>query len=176
MFIIFFLLSFLSTFYCYILFVGLIDYYMGFEQCFFFRFFFFLPSARVGHTTDMPRTKLSIHYCGHVSSGRRIVTYARLDLGAADPSDSATSLVINEKQLYRNFIQGYHRARTHTKIHTHTHTHTHSCLFTDIIRACTIIYIYIQYELLHPWPSLLPLSRATTPGIHPDNTTPTTTV
>lgn len=142
MFIIFFLLSFLSTFYCYILSVGLIDYYMGFEQCFFFRFFFFLPSARVGHTTDMPRTKLSIHYCGHVS-GRHIVTYA---LGAADPSDSATSLVINEKQLYRNFIQGYHRARTHAKIHTRTRVY----LLILYARVRLYIYIYVQCELLHP--------------------------
>lgn len=106
-------------------------------------FFFFLPSARVGHTTDMPRTKLSIHYCGHVS-GRRIVTYARLDLGAADPSDSATSLVINEKQLYRNFVQGYRRARSHTQ----AKIHTHSCLFIDIIRACTFVRAAVSVTII----------------------------
>lgn len=93
-----------QTFYSYS--VGLIDYYGMRALRFFFAsffFFFFLPSARVRHTTDMPRTKPSILYCEHVA-GQYIVTYARLDLGAADPSNvrrRATSLVINEKQLYQ---------------------------------------------------------------------------
>lgn len=127
----------------------------------FFFFIFFLPSARVGHTTDMPRTKLSIHYCEHVA-GRHIVTYARLDLGAADPSDdSATSLVINEKQLYRILCTRiyYCRALTHTRAQLHAHAIT----FTDIIHAC--VYTVQQAASV----TILLLSRAMTPGIHPDN-------
>jgi len=137
--------------------VGLIDYYMGFEQCYFFPFFF-LPSARVGHTTDMPRTKPSIHYCEHVA-GRHIVTYARLDLGAADPSDdSATSLVINEKQLYRILCTRiyYCRALTHTLVHNYTHT---------LLILYTRMYTVQQAASV----TILLLSRAMTPGIHPDN-------
>jgi len=102
----------------------------------------------------MPRTKLSIHYCEHVA-GRHIVTYARLDLGAADPSDSATSLVINEKQLYRILYKDILLSWAHTQVHKYTHTSLH----------LLILHVYILR--LQPWPLLV--SRAMTPGIHPDN-------
>lgn len=80
---------------------------------FFFIFYCFLiPSARVGHTTDMPRTKPSIRYCKHVA-GRRF--RMRGSISSADPSP--TSLVINEKQLDRVLYKDNDNRRRRRRVH-----------------------------------------------------------
>lgn len=131
---------------------------MGFERSFFFLFFLFLflffsflPPGRVGHTTDMPRTKPSILYCEHVADHSGIVMYARLDLGGRSIHRRATSLVINEKQVYRIIV-----------------------VYKDEIHiAVYVVFIYILYlmstrVLAYTTTTAFPVSCHTKPArIHP---------
>lgn len=76
---------------------------MFFFHIFFFLFIIIILAFRPCRTHDWHAEDETVNTLLRTRSrpASLIVTYARLDLRAADPSDSATSLVINEKQLYR---------------------------------------------------------------------------